>query len=766
MTMDETAPRDGFILVLELIDGIFGVRGNLISIVGAEDEAAGDLVVQVTGAHRINITKASAATDMWRQELSTALENDPVAPCFINALGMPLHLVSTAFQNGRISDCSAVILQAISASTREQSLSFLLPVGFLSSSKDSSFRSWLGNNHRVDWVIFLDNKKGAFPRIHRAFAFCIISIRVGEPSAPEARVARFLDLRDVDVQRWPEAVRAAHKRGGGELGPSIVLRNPTLDERPWTFERFSKRREERLSDASSLGQLKLLGSLIAVTQRGVRAARPPRWVRPHEALLGGAEHVPCLTGRSIDIDGRINDWRLRVPLAGLDSGQMLAAGDVLIRTIGRRRTDKKPLIGAIVTADILPATFDHSLFRLRWRPEIPKLVQELLTSYLGSEHIRISLVAEGVGLSLTQAVLTDLQVPYPSDEVLLALSNLLSIERRYTELAAEAASAARKIFAASNYASTIPELIRCERDEMERLRAAEDALRLDYRVRNYYPHPVALRRELLAQEAHGLGRFQLILECAEHAMTVLGLMCMAQLAEKHHSMFGVPSNSLRAAINGGSLHMDWGKYEAVLREALAYTDKHSDILTLPFPALGELSRDLKDPSSRWGRAEGQLRRWRHDRAHLHRRPDDELQAMSAQAMDHLDEVLERCSFFTRTPLVFVEDYALEQFTKERRATFRVLQGGSLAFRRFTRTVPTELSRGDVGFLDHKGIFVSLTPWAFFGMCGVCKRNEFFVVSRVERSLPTFIAMETGHPFQRDDLSLTFKTLLADPTART
>src|SRR5262249_15992761 len=118
------------------------------------------------------------------------------------------------------------------------------------------------------------------------------------------------------------------------------------------------------------------------------------------------------------------------------------------------------------------------------------------------------------------------------------------------------------------------------------------------------------------------------------------------------------------------------------------------------------------------------------------------------------------SFINALPFVFVEDYTLNPVSLERIATLRMLQGTSPVFPRAQRKVQAELPRGAVGFLNERGEFVSALPWLTMNPCPVCKRLEIFVFNRYERTEATYIAMETGHPYDNKLLGRSIATMIA------
>ena len=60
----------------------------------------------------------------------------------------------------------------------------------------------------------------------------------------------------------------------------------------------------------------------------------------------------------------------------------------------------------------------------------------------------------------------------------------------------EIAETRRRIFTSVSLTHHLPALLARQRTEIDRLRAARDAKGLEYQIRNYYPHPIALRCDL------------------------------------------------------------------------------------------------------------------------------------------------------------------------------------------------------------------------------------------------------------------------------
>ncbi|MCI0658266.1 MAG: hypothetical protein L0170_14535, partial [Acidobacteria bacterium] len=256
-------------------------------------------------------------------------------------------------------------------------------------------------------------------------------------------------------------------------------------------------------------------------------------------------------------------------------------------------------------------------------------------------------------------------------------------------------------------------------------------------------------------------QFEKALECAEHVLTYLAVLALAQLADAEPLARLLPGTRLRSFYRDQRLTFDWGKCKELVREGVEWTLKSGRAFDTRFPGLAELDRTLFQPGSEGARAEEWLQRERNAKAHLQRLPDDQMVERSTQAVAHLDSLFQSAAFLALVPLVQVEECSLHPVTGRRTATFRMMQGISSVFRRRSGDTEQELGRGALGFLDRTNRFVDATPWILGECCPQCGRRETFLFNRLEKDAVTYVAMETGHPAPRPDLVPRFLSLLEE-----
>lgn len=679
----------------------------------------------------------------WQESLQAELNQGKWRTCvldaFVGVKGFRTELGGSTFRGP-----DAVIVELLRRSADGLCLA-VVPVGTLIR-ETPDFREFLAARGSVRWIIYFGDSAARLLGMYPQFEFVLLTLSLAREPSVDEKVTRLVDLRQQSPDQWASLVKNASLRGGGEKGDSIVLRGSNLDGRPWTFERFSRSLRETLADASALGPLRPLGELVTSISLGlpIGSIQPDDLIQLPDGEEWPSEVLPLFSGRMISHDGT-----LAAPTRGLRRGaappeNLLEEGDILVRAIGRFNSEQSVLTAA-VPQHAAGGTFDSSIVRIRFSDSLAVVARELVVGYLRSPHADAALRARGAQIHLRPSLLSELLVPEPSSEIAAALETLAHAEQQYSVWAMEARTARRDLLEAKSYESVVKHLLHRERIESIRVQAGIESQEFGFHVRNFFAHPLALRRELLLQLPHGESRLGKTLDCAEFLIQLLAIIALAQFADHSPDQL-IPLRGRQVLLGKtGKPQLDWGRCLTLVEQASAATTKHKDPLTLPFPELGQLHVLIDDPASAWSTSEATLRGWRNDMAHLQRLPEPEQERISEEAMTHLDAMFAGAAFTTSTPLVLIEDYWREGIPSKRYAALRLLQGSSIAFRREVREVSFELPRGAIGFLDHHAQFRTAAPWIVQAVCPQCLRSEVFMFNRIEGDGARYVAMESGHP---------------------
>jgi hypothetical protein len=739
-------------IVQELIgEHVIGLRTGLLLTAGPEDGLACPQFEQqawcleiVDGIPRIP------------PDLLTALRSDEQPRLFIDTLlprerARPRLVVNTP--RGTHREGGAILHHVCEHIPPGTTIAFFASASILTVRHAEAIRANLDEFHSVNWIVLVDGQ--LLRGMHLSAQFVLIVCQVG---AGPAQVTRWVDLRRTDPLAWLGEIQAARERQAGEHGRSIVLRNTRLGNGAWTYERWSASFSAAIADATQVGPLRPLQELVEGVQRGLhptRDARILRLVAEDQPVPRGL--LPAIAGRDVRRQGIILPGRYWVHPDEVPLEQRLVGGDLLIQELVGPGPHG-PRIGAAIVPPGLDAVVGPYVLRLRWRESVPAQVRNLIASWLTNEQASRSLAVAGhAGFHLSPATLLTLEVPYPNDTLLAALEDLGRAEDWYRERADAVETARRELFAARRFAESIPMLLRVRQTERERMTAAEDSQKFEYRVRNYFPHPIALRREHLETHDHGKARVEQVLECAEHLVHFLAICGLLQLRNLRPNG-ALPSQRLQNLFRRDSVHFSWGLSWAVVKEAMDASRNADDPLTTPIPQFSQFnSATILDA------AEAELRRSRNENAHLRRTPDSEFVERSQHLSSLLDTMLEELRFLADIPLVHVRDYWLDEVTGERKVKLDLMRGASDAFDRDERSVEHEHSRGAIGLIGHSGQLHSLSPWLIRRDCNICRRPETFIFNRWQREVVTFVAMETGHPWEEPGMGRVFSAFRARPS---
>jgi hypothetical protein len=687
----------------------------------------------------------------WPDDLVDRLSASVTEVCLANLLDVPPRTTTLEVDGKRLRDRAAVASRLLSLTTSNTKVVTILPLTTLTSHADAAFREWVIERFEVSWIVYAGREEARRMTAHPEFRFVLVVLeRKPEKESTLARLLRLVNLGEIRPSQIVDRTRWAARREGGEVGSTIVVRDPALDREPWTYDRFSKRFAALRDDASALGRVVSLSDLVESLSLGLRRAVDAEHFGVLDAdveLPKGA--LPCFSFRSVQLDERLGETsRFVRPTMQIRPEAMLQDGDLLIRRMNGP-DGRVPIVACQVRAFHVPATFDDSCIRLRFRDEIPDSIRRVIQGYLRSEHVRVWLRAHGAAINLTPTLLKSLEVPYPSTEVFEAMEKLREAEEQYRSWADLLSAIRSELFVSGSFREQVPFLLDRQRVESERLRAARDSEGLDYQVRNYFPHPLAVRRERVLTEDQPRKRVSNILECAEFLVHFLALMGMQQSCKDELVMQTPPSPAMRYFFDGKSLSLDWGRSFSVLSAALDFSARNAEPLTLRYPDLFKLGSEFRENGSRWKAAEDSLRDHRNSESHLQRVPESDLDRLADELQVSLDILFEGAAFLAMVPLVRIVDYERDAATGQRRASFEYLQGLSPVFRRERKPVSEELPRGAVGLIDRQGNFNALTPWLTMEVCEVCRRSEIFSFSRIEAGKPTYVAMETGHALDVD-----------------
>jgi hypothetical protein len=678
----------------------------------------------------------------WAEQVAREL---PEGAVILNAL--PASGFQSALGHTRLSDAAGFLHQTLTLLPAGREVAALLPAALLDGAAAGPLRAWLATRHQPTWIILPGPEASTLAGL-AGFRMTLLVVRTGPPEPGKLLLLRLANLASTPRSEWRAVLRDAARRGGGEIGPTIVARGVALASEPWTMDRFSREAAALKRDLEAAGGLCALGDLCVLIQEGIAAKTLER-----RSWTDEAGWLPCYEAGH-QAGGRLGAPAFLVPAAEVPGEQRLREGDILVA-----RAPGELCLFRVGAAEA-GGTVGPDLIIVRWRPGLPQFRIDMLDAYLHSERASRWLTAHGWQTGPGAAVLATLEVPAPAGDVLDALEQLRATQDQYQAWADDVQRQRNDLFAGSDLRETLGRLIERKELEAERMELARRAGSLEHAVRERFPHPIALRYARLLLLDDGPEKLQQIPETAEHLVGLLAWMGLVQ--QSTDPTLPAVSAGLRRFAAEGVLNLDWGKKVALFREAVDFTRLHKKPLSLPIPGLARLAD--AESWGRWETAERELRSYRDRHSHLQRPPAHQLPALCRDLRGWLDAVFEGALFLVRSPLLWVEDYSRDAVSDQRRATFQRLQGASDAFGREPRSVQVELAREDVGICDAGGTFWSLQPWMRYLPCEQCRHRELFALSRYGDEVSTYVAVATGHSLDIPDWTGAIRNLLRPASA--
>lgn len=588
----------------------------------------------------------------------------------------------------------------------------------------TKLRTLLANVLLLDWIVWCE---------HSRLSLAIIVAR--DVSRVEA-VARLVDGRGLELGEVVSLIESCGRRSGGRDRREAVHRGSLPTDLAWTWWELSPEAAAEREDVRAFGDARPLDEIADIF---VRPARRLTLTAVEDGELA-LDHVGLVSGSAIGLDGELRFPVQQVPRAEINDQELLREGDCLLPAISRFL----PIV--VVPPDGPPLIAHPTILVVRFRPRINGTERSAVLAYLRSARFARGLKAVssslGEHLRITARTLREALVPRFSEAFLEAWQRAIDARTQLRAWADQIDE--ERFFEASSMRAELPTFLERSRAIRDRVAAAAELDTIEGRVRQRYPHPLALRYENIGQMEHGVDRIRETLECAEHLMLFLAFLGVVNLR-------GGRVGSLEAWTDDRGLRLDWGKADTLLREAVAKAAREHDRLTVPIPELAELHEPLNvEQRSSLNLACDELRRWRNDDSHLARGLASEVNERSKRFSEHLRVLFEAAALLTQTPLLAVEDYKRDPHTEEPLARFAYVVGVSAAFRRQWERVDTELTRDQLVVRDVHGKHHSLHPWLIRRTCSRCHHAETFVLSRFDQDEATYVAMESGH-------------LLSDPT---
>ena len=513
---------------------------------------------------------------------------------------------------------------------------------------------------------------------------------------------------------------------GGRTAHGFALEEPVDYRLGFLPNQLDPERVRRIEQTSSIGPLRRLGDLCEAT-RGLGPG-----VRPRQHRDRG--DVPLLSARLIR-NGRIatdqvDNW------VEPSAGQLLQAGDVVIRTIA---PPGSRIQAAEVYEDDLPMIAGRHVLVLRPGSEFLPAERRVLIHFIGTRRFSEQLVSHHANLTqIPTAELADVLVPVPNTDFLNAFQTVESALEDFEQWRNEAEALLESSLDSDDLEDARQQLIGSSNLSRQRADAARQLDDLDHRVITRFPLPVAHRWRLAVAARDGPSPLRSVLHAQEVLLAYLSIMTLTAAAVENVNIGHL--KKVRDRLNkrrSGMMLSDW---RVILSEAATAKAFQSLPKNHPFVEVRDFFRDPDVDE-----ASGRLVELRNDSAHLREYGPGELETILHTAWSDLKLLFLAAEFTTEYPLVRVLETRWDSFEDRNKVTYRHLAGDNpIVPRKVMSVTSCTIETDSLYLLDASKQPHLLRPWMIGTDCPDCGHWSTFHPDRFSDGKFYYKSLEHGH----------------------
>ena len=449
--------------------------------------------------------------------------------------------------------------------------------------------------------------------------------------------------------------------------------------------------------------------------------------------------VPVIRGRDL----------ARKDLAKEDLQRFRMGGDIPPQCFAKENDILIQRIGDQPKAFLVPTGWEECLCGdtvLILRLKLPTVNARAVHQYLDSPQGRQSLASACAGVAvptLSVRTIAGVVVPVLPLDLSARLEEARKRELEIRRLADELRTKREKVFAST------------AREEIERvileLEVSQVVLRdgmsrtddLSFRLRNFYPLPLAYPYRLVDAEHEPIRIVKLIYQNAESVMSFIASLTMA-LSDRPTG--NVRKRILQAWGGKGATFGNWFKVGEMLSASLEPKESslHSHLRNL-----------ISTPESRT--RFGMTMQWLIDRRDDFHHRDLPVGPETEQLIADLKARLETCfvelSFMLQYELILVQDYDAIRRSKRVKANCLVYSGDHPGCRRVFKEYAGQLNKGDLYLVVSDQKWIPLYPFVAVLHCPHCKMREtYFIEAWSPGNTAKLKSFERGHTEEKPDVA--------------
>ncbi|MGO9122891.1 MAG: hypothetical protein ACLQPD_35380 [Desulfomonilaceae bacterium] len=598
-----------------------------------------------------------------------------------------------------------------------------------SHTKESDIGLWLVIEHNHPLTFF------DVSSIHPAFRMTTVAFRKGSDIMQSVRFFKYPWIEDGTGQdEVLDDLSRLLMQGGGKTRYGYVLREGLSPGSKWSFDLHSPETVQKKQELKSLlGEIRPLQEIFKIV-RGM----------PHPGTLKEVQSEPAsgyvrlVTGRCISRSGCL-DFENDIKYVKREGSVLLEEGDICVS-----RICTEGVVAAEVSAGIEACANGATVIALRPKANVTPEEREFYFAYLRSP-VAWSFLSDLSSLRGSSILRTDnlrsLPMPYPDQDIIEALQDLSRAGEFMEFWRDEIDSAKRNLFNFTTSAESRPKILGVGRRCRQRVAAAIQVDRLDYRVRTQFPHPLAFRWRTVEASNPDTDGYEGLLECAEVAAFFMAAISIAVVQDSGGTIGYLETMASRMSSSGRGTN--FGDWVAILVE----TRDSKPIKKLSEQtAFVEILRFLDDSDA--FDSLRILKQARDDKSHGRgpRGSNAIAKAFDEQKLN-LEKFFSAMEFLTDYTLIVVEDVRPDTLRQETEYSYRVLTGDHpLVPLQHDGLTKKTIEKDSMYFVGKKNELLLLRPFLQRLECPECGNIATFYLDRYDQRTRECClkSMEHGH----------------------
>lgn len=517
---------------------------------------------------------------------------------------------------------------------------------------------------------------------------------------------------------------------GNKMTTGFIVELP--HKSPWSASAHSPELKVAVERIAKLGSIVELGELYDVIAGYRHSRQESRTEKGVKVVRGRDLGVPGLT------KGDLSSYEVDSPVP---PQCILSSGDILLQRVGLRPK------AIVVTPDLQGAVSSDTVFILRQKKEgiDSYFVAQFLMSGVGQELLTARVRAIGAP-TLSISSVRAIPIPLLSKELSRDLTTLQQLEQTLRARADTMASGRLNLFSADSPEDLHSRLRSIRKIARITAESMEQTDSLQFRVRNFYPFPVAYAYRLLGGLTDPQELYREQLRVAENILTFLASITLAMLTSEQRASLGL---DLAVAWQGG---LSPGHWRQIAQNGSKMLNR---------VACGELA-DLF--AGLWASAKKDSFQdcindlivakndFKHDRGPT---GADECRESAREVERKLDKAIEALDFLTEYQVLLIKD--LDTVRGSHTIMVRALKcvGDHPGLPQVELQHSEPLKKGDLYIQIGPGNLVPLFPFITAQNCPMCKTREIYFIDRCD-SRPgkkTILkSFERGHVEENEEVA--------------